>query len=96
MAIALFFTPAGMTAKLYDEVLRRVDDQPPGRIHHVCLGRPENLRVVEVWESEEAFNAFRETVMAAFREAGVDVGRPHIGEVYNVLADGAPRQPAGT
>jgi hypothetical protein len=61
MAIAAIFTPPSMTPAQYDEVVRRLEaagaGTPPGRSHHVAFGSGSNLRVVDVWETPETFNA---------------------------------------
>ena len=74
MAIALVFTPASMTAAHYDDVIKRLEaagaGAPPGRLYHVCFGSGDRLRVVDVWESQETFDAFGRTLMPIL------IGRP--------------------
>lgn len=62
MAIGMVFESSEVTADVYDAVLNDMEQQfgvPPARIFHVA-GPSENggWRVVDVWESEEAFDKF--------------------------------------
>jgi hypothetical protein len=42
--------------------------------------------VFDVWESQETFEAFGETLMPILGELGVDAGQPNIAPVHNVIA----------
>lgn len=90
MAIAATFTPASMTAAQYDEIIRRLEaagaGAPAGRLHHVCMGTGSNLRVTDIWESEEALGTFAGTLMPILQEIGVDPGQPDIAPVHNTIA----------
>ncbi len=90
MAIAITFTPRSMNASQYDEIIRRLKaagaGAPKGRQNHVCFGTGSNLRVFDVWESQESFGAFGQTLMPILQEIGVDPGQPEISEVHNTIA----------
>jgi hypothetical protein len=66
-----------MTEQQADAVLRELDltDKPaPGQIFHVEGMAGGTIRVVDVWESEEAFGQFmQERLGPAFQRAGVQV-----------------------
>jgi len=53
---------APATADMYHQVLELVGDEPyAGLVAHIALARPEGgLRFIDVWESQAAFEAFRE------------------------------------
>jgi hypothetical protein len=53
---------APATPDMHHRVLELLGDGPfPGLVTHVALQRPEGgLRFVDVWESREAFEAFRD------------------------------------
>jgi hypothetical protein len=91
MALAFLFTPPSMTAEQYDEVIRQLETAgagtPAGRRYHVCFGTGAHLRVLDVWESQEAFNAFGPTLMPILQQVGVDPGQPEIAEVHNEIAE---------
>lgn len=89
MAITILFTPRSLTTSQYDEVIKRLESAgaaaPAGRLYHVCFGTENNLRVVEVWESEAALNAFGQTLMPILQEVGIDPGQPEVAGVYNSI-----------
>jgi len=89
MAITLIFTPRSMDARQYDEVIKRLENAgasaPPGRLYHVCFGTGSSLRVVDVWESQEALNTFGQTLMPILQQVGVDPGQPEVAEVHNSI-----------
>ena len=62
MAIAVVFTPPSMSAKQYDEIIRKLEragaGKPKGRRQHVCYGSGDQLRVFDIWESPESVEAF--------------------------------------
>ena len=75
MALAIGFSPKTMTATQYEECLRRLDaagfGSPDGRREHLCYGTPDELRVVDVWESQEAAEAFGEHLRPVLEEVGI-------------------------
>ena len=89
MAITMIFTPRSMDARQYDEVIKRLENAgasaPPGRLYHVCFGTGTNLRVVDVWESQEALNTVGQTLMPILQQVGVDPGQPEVAEVHNSI-----------
>ncbi len=89
MATCFTFTPASMTASQYDEAIRRLEAagaaNPPGRLHHVCFGTGNKLKVVDLWESEEAFQKFGQTLMPIMQDIGLDPGQPSAEPVHNII-----------
>ena len=89
MAVVLRFSPQGMTAAKYDEIVKRLEQvgagSPAGRLYHVCFGDENNLRVSDIWDSTESFERFGETLRPILQELGVDSGEPEIIEVYNII-----------
>jgi len=89
MAIVMRFTPQGMTAAKYDEVIRRLEaagaGAPAGRLYHVCFGNKEELRVSDIWDSMENFEEFGKTLMPIMQDVGVDPVEPEILEVHNII-----------
>lgn len=90
MAIAVYFHETGMTLDAFNESHRRLSalgtagDAPPGRIHHSCFGDDGDLRVFQVWDSVEAFQAFGATLMPILAELGLDPGRPDIENLHRL------------
>ena len=87
MAYVLRFTPDGMTAEKYDEIIRRLDEagagSPSGRLYHVCFGDKNNLKVSDIWDSMDSFQSFGATLLPILHAVGVDPGTPDVIEVHN-------------
>ena len=89
MALIIQFTPKGMDDKKYAEILRRLDaagaGAPAGRLHHTCYGDKSALRVTDVFDTKDNFDAFGKVLVPILSEMGVDVGRPDVVEVHNII-----------
>jgi hypothetical protein len=89
MAIGIYFNPASMSGAQYDDVIRRLDaagaGKPAGRLYHACFGSSDKLQVFDVWESQEAFDAFGATLMPILQAVGLDPGQPMVEPVHNVI-----------
>ena len=89
MATTVIVTPRSMDARQYDEVIKRLANAgastPAERLYHVCFGTGSSLRVVDVWESQEAFNAFGQTLLPILEQVGIDPGQPEFVEVHNII-----------
>jgi hypothetical protein len=90
VSIVVRFTPASMTAEMYDKSVRMLEEAgvlpAEGLDYHVCFGSEGNLRVSEIWDSREQFEAFAERLMPVLTEAGIKFsGKPDVFEVHNVL-----------
>jgi hypothetical protein len=89
MSFVLTFTPSGMTATKYDEVIEKLNaagaGSPKGRSYHVCYGDPNSVQVTDVWDSMEDFQAFGETLIPILQSLGIDPGQPTPQQVHNVI-----------
>jgi hypothetical protein len=88
MSMLVRFTPASLTAEQYDETIRRLQEgefPPDGLDLHVCFGSDGSLKVSEVWDSQEKFDAFGERLMPLLAEIGIEAGQPEFVEVHNVI-----------
>src|SRR6266542_3369057 len=89
VSILARFTPTSLTAQQYEESVRRLQeggDWPPdGLDYHVFFGSEGNLRVSEIWDSREQFEAFGERLMPVLAEIGIEPGEPEILEVHNIV-----------
>ena len=90
MALAFYFNPTTpMSSATYDEVMKKLDaagaGSPKGRTHHSSFGPPDALMVYDVWESQEAFDAFGATLMPILGELGVDPGQPSVMQLHNIV-----------
>jgi hypothetical protein len=89
MAIAVYFHPEAMSAGQYDEVMQKLEaagqGKPKGRSHHSTFGSEASLMVYDVWDSQEDFDAFGQTLMPILAELGVDPGQPDVLPVHNIV-----------
>ena len=89
MALGFYFTPKGFTPEKYDEAIRRLEaagaGSPQGRTHHIALERDGEVQVFDIWESQEAMEAFGPTLMPILAGLGVDPGQPMVQEVRSVI-----------
>ncbi len=89
MALAFYFSPKGMTAAKYDEIIGKLDaagaGSPKGRSHHSCFGPPDALMVYDVWDSQADFDEFGKTLLPILEGTGVDAGQPDVMPVHNVI-----------
>jgi hypothetical protein len=97
VAIAVYFHPKGMTLDEFHEVHKRLEAagaglrDEHGRIHHSCFGEDGDLMVYDIWESQEAFEAFGAKLMPILAEVGVDPGEPSVMAIHllnQVLVEG--------
>jgi hypothetical protein len=89
VSIVVRYQPTGLTRQQYDEVSRRVEDAgdwPPEAMEmHVLFGSEGNLRVSEIWDSEEDWRAFGERLMPVLNEVGIQMaGEPEVFEVHEL------------
>ena len=90
MSIVVRFPPVGTTTEQYDEVARRLTEAghwpADGLDYHVAFGPSSDLRVSEIWDSREQWEAFLEHLMPAVSEAGIDTSsEPEVFEVHNIV-----------
>ena len=89
MSVLIRFTPASLTAAQYDESIGKLEaagDFPPdGLDYHVCFGTDGNLRVSEIWDSQEKLEAFGERLMPVLAEVGIEAGEPELLEIHNIV-----------
>lgn len=92
--VAVFQSPS-LTQEQYEESVRRItggkslespDDWPvEGLLAHIAGQGESNFRVVDVWESEDAFRRFGERLMPVLKEIGVE-GQPEIYPTHTFIS----------
>jgi len=82
---------AHLTAERYDESTRRLEEAgvefpPDGLDYHICFGSEGSLRVSEIWDSREQFEAFGARLMPVLADTGIEFsGDPEVFEVHNII-----------
>ena len=89
MAFVLRFSPDGMTADKYDECINKLKaagaGAPKGRSYHVAYGGANGIKVIDVWDSMEDFDAFGKILIPILQSLGIDPGNPKVKEVHNII-----------
>jgi hypothetical protein len=89
MALGFYFTPRPFSPEQYAQVLSRLEaagaGSPPGRSYHCAMTGDGGLDVFDVWDSQEAFDKFGETLIPIMSELGADPGEPHVAEIHNII-----------
>ena len=53
--------------------------------YHVCFGSDGNLRVSEIWDSQEKLDSFGERLMPLLADIGIEPGEPEVVEIHNIV-----------
>ena len=89
MALGFYFSPKSFTKQHYDTCIRKLEaagaGMPAGRLYHACFGPSDNLAVFDVWDSQESFDRFGQTLMPIMQEIGADPGQPQVMPIHNVI-----------
>ncbi len=89
MGILVRFAPASLTREQYDASVRQLEQAgifpAEGMDFHVCFGTEPNLRVSEIWDSQEQWQAFGEKLMPVLADVGIEAGEPEVLEIHNVV-----------
>ena len=90
MSIVVRFHPAALTAEKYDASTAKLEEAgvefpPEGLDYHVCFGSDGDLKVSEIWDSREQFEAFGERLMPILADIGIEFSaEPEVFEVHNI------------
>ena|SRR5436190_1568699 len=84
------FTPASnVTTEQYDETIRRLEKSgdwlPEGLEYHVAFTSNGKLRVSEIWDSREQFDAFGERLMPVLKDVEIEPGEPEMLKIHNII-----------
>ena len=89
MAVVLRAVTEGFTAEKYDTLVGRLEEAgagaPAGRLYHVCFGDPNALRVSDIWDSQESFQRFAETLGPIMEDMGLPKPEIEFFEVHNII-----------
>lgn len=98
MAIIVVLDMVGATQAQYEQTANKVtggrglvkgrSDWPvPGIISHVAGPSPTGWFVVDVWESQETWDRFAETLVPFAQEAGIPEFTPNVYPAFNVVTE---------
>ncbi len=79
-----------MNAEQYNQVTMDLESAGkaniPERLYHVAAAKGDGWHVTDVWQSEEAFNNFAETMIPILIKSGVQPVEPLILTIHNIIA----------
>ena len=90
MSIVVRYKPANLTKEKYDESNRKIEEAgldwlPDGLDYHICFGDDGDLKVSEIWDSREQWEAFGEQLMPLLNEVGIEFsGEPDVFEAHSL------------
>lgn len=95
MAVAIEMDFRGATMEQYDQILQKMGltpngGTPPGAIFHWAAPSDDGMRVIDVWESREAYDRFAQEKIGPY-SAEVGITEPpemRFYEVHNYLGRG--------
>jgi hypothetical protein len=85
--IAVYVMPESLTAEQYNKARLALDATEAnfdGRKHHSCIGEEGKLAVYEIWESQEAYEAFTKFLIPVLQEIGIKPKAQDIMQVVNL------------
>ena len=90
MALGFYFRPSGFPKETYDEGIKRLEaagaGSPAGRKYHFAFtGEDGGIQVFDVWDSQETFEKFGETLVPIMTGLGSDPGEPAVMEIHNTI-----------
>jgi hypothetical protein len=89
VSLLIRFVPPSLTAQQYDDVVRRLNEDgvlpADGLDYEICFGSEGNLKVSQVWDTQEQMEAFGQRLMPILAEMGIDPGQPEIVQVHNII-----------
>ena len=89
MSLGIYFVNPGFTPEKYETAIRQLEaagaGAPAGREYHAALERDGEIHVFDVWESQEAFEAFGATLVPILSGLGVELKEPMVLRVHNVI-----------
>ncbi|HVB90604.1 MAG TPA: hypothetical protein VND70_00735 [Acidimicrobiales bacterium] len=89
MALGFYFVHEGFSKEKYESAIKQLEaagaGSPKGRTFHVALESNGAIQVFDIWESQEEFEAFGQTLMPILGALGVELNEPMVANVLNVI-----------
>ena len=89
VAIGIYFPVQNMDVDKFAQVHERLSAigqaNPPGRTVHAGFNVGGEVKVFDIWDSPESFEAFGAHLMPILGELGIDAGEPLIGEIDRTI-----------
>ncbi len=93
--IMVIFTFQGAKSEQYDGIMEDLNAlgilNNSGLIFHACATSSNGLKVCDVWESEESFKKFGETLIPLVKKHGIEAVPPEIFPMHNMVTNLVPQ-----
>jgi heme-degrading monooxygenase HmoA len=90
MAIGVYWAHPDMSQEEYEDSMVRLEERgqgaPEGRLYHFAFKDEKGMHIWSVWESQEAFERFRESLIPAANDSGIEYVQPNISEIVKIVA----------
>ena len=90
MPVAVHISPRHMSKEDYESLIAELKasgaDRPAGRLFNAAYGDNE-VRMFELWESAEHFDAYRDDLYAALESVGLESGNVEVHALHSPRPD---------
>jgi hypothetical protein len=90
MAIGVYWAHPDMSQEEYEDSMVRLDaagqNAPKGRLYHFAFKDEKGMHIFSIWESQEAFERFRDSLIPAANDSGIEYVQPNISEIVKIVA----------
>ena len=88
--VVRFAPPSPPPTSQYDETIRRLEGDggefpPDGLEYHIAFLVDGGIRVSEIWDSREKWEAFGQRLMPILADVGIEPGTPEVFEIHNII-----------
>jgi hypothetical protein len=88
--VVRFAPPSPASPAQYDETVSRLEGDggefpPDGMEYHIAFLVDGGIRVSEIWDSREKWEAFGDRLMPILADVGIEPGEPEVFEVHNTI-----------
>ena len=89
MPVAVHICPDRMSQDEYKQVIGELEKSgvQEGRLYHAAYGDDDDVRMFEVWRSQEEFDAHSDKLFATLQGAGVNVDRVEVHPLHSDHAE---------
>ena len=88
MSVLIRFAPPALTAEQYDEAVQRMTAAglypAEGLEYEICYGSGDQMKVSQVFDTQEHLDAFGAAMMPIVTELGINPGEPEVFEVHSI------------
>lgn len=73
------------TTEIFGSLQPKPEELPDGLLSHAVFAIEDGVKVIDVWETKDNFEAFGSKLIPALQKAGVNLPEPKFYELHNFL-----------